>query len=110
MVDNLKPLNRYAGQMVAIIVALFGCFSLYYGCAMLMVPLFPREPDFARTIALFIVLPILLSVACFLLGAWLWSRTTRTVITKAFIYVFFSSIGIVVLIFVALAIGAHSRR
>ena len=110
MVENLKPLSRYAGQTVAIIVTLLGCSSLYYGCAMLMVPLFPRQPGFVRTITLFILLPVSLSIGCFVLGGWVWSRTTKVVFTKALAYVFGFSIVIILFVFAILAIGANFRH
>ena len=110
MLEKPKPLTRYAGQTIAILVSLLGCFGLYYGCAMLMVPLLPRQPDFVRTLALFIVLPISFSLACFIFGGWLWSRATNIVFKKALTYVFGLSIGIILLVFVILAVGASFRH
>ena len=105
-----KTLSRYTGQTIAIIVTLLGCFGLYYGCAMLMVPLLPREPDFVKTLALSIVLPISFSLACFIFGGWLWSRATSVVFKKAVAYVFGLSLRIILLVFIILAVGANFRR
>lgn len=110
MVEKPKPLSCYTGETIAVIVTLLGCFGLYYGCAMLLVPVFPRQPDFARTITLVILLPISFSIVCFLLGGWVWSRTTKVVFAKALAYVVGISIGMVFLVFIILAVGSNFRH
>jgi hypothetical protein len=107
MFEKLRPLSRYSGQTIAIIVTLLGCFGLYYGCAMLMVPLSLRQPDFVRTITLLILLPISLSIICFALGGWIWSRTNNLILKKALKYVFGLSRGLISLIFIILTVGAN---
>ena len=59
---------------------------------------------------LFIVLPFSLSIACFVLGGWVWSRVTNIVFKKALAYVFGLSIGIILLVFGILAVGANFRH
>lgn len=99
--------SRLAQIVLLLLCIGAGAFFLYYGCAMLLVPAFPREPDFLRFRLLYTLLPVTLAVVLFTVAGVAWRAFKKVSMSKAFLSVLGVSVALVMCIFLFLAIGSH---
>lgn len=97
---------RLKNVLLLLLLVGAGAFSLYYGCAMLMVPASPREPDFLKFRVIYSLVPIAGALAFFVLAALVWRSTKKIGFIHALASVIMFSVALTIGVFVVLAVGA----
>ncbi len=100
------PKKSAGGWVLIAAIDLAGCFLLYYGTAMLMVPVFIGDPDFWKMRIVYSGIPMFFSLALFFGAGWLVSRLRRCPLSTAMVQVVILSAGLLFGAFVILAIGS----